>query len=230
MMPLASRLRTLRAANDDGLSLVELLVSMMITGIVLAIVGSLFVNVARITTNSNATTTRNGVASNVINEVSKVIRTAANNAVSGRVDPDPALAVATPTTLTLYSFVDASPALPAPSKVSFRFDANGNLVEDRVQGTDSNGYWVFTSAVRTRILPGPMQNLTGADAFFVYLDADGNAINLPNTSGLSLVQRAAVRSIQVTVRIANQSAAGSDPILIINTVGMPNLELAERGN
>jgi len=229
MTNLTKRLRAVLGPGDDGLSLVELLVSMMITGIVLAIVGSLFVNVARITTNSNATTVRNGVASNVMNEVTKVIRTAANNAVLGRTDPDSAIVTATPNTLTLYTFVDTAPALPAPSKVSFRIDTKGNLVEDRIQGTDSSGFWVFTGAVRSRTVPGPIQSLTGAGALFVYLDADANPI-LPTSGSLTAEQRAAVRSIQVTVRIANDPTTGSDPILIVNTVGMPNLELAEREN
>ena len=227
-MTIIGRLRR-RASSDDGLSLIELLVTMMITGVLLAIVGTMFVNVARITTNSNATTSRNGVAANVMNEVTKVVRMAANNPVSTSVDADPAVISATPTALTVYSFVDTNPTLPAPTKVGFRFDAQGNLIEDRWAGTRSGNYWVFTGSVATRTIGGPMQNLTGTDAFFVYLNGAGVVVT-NGTSALTLAQRATVASIQVTVRLTNAQVSGTDPIVIINTVGMPNLQLSRTDN
>lgn len=207
--------------NDRGLTIVELMVSMMISSIVLALVASMFINVAKITSVANATTQRSSVAGNTMDEVSRVIRTATTNAVATSVDPDPALVSATPTALTLYSFVDAAPAAPAPTKVTFRFDA-GYLIEDRILGTDSNGYWAFGGAVSSRTLGGPF-DLTGGDPFFTYLDSAGAAI--PAGSGLTLAQRKLVASIRVTVRITNLPAAGNDPIIVINTVGMPNLKL-----
>ncbi|CAN5228759.1 hypothetical protein BH09ACT5_BH09ACT5_18700 [soil metagenome] len=226
MRTTSSRMRQLDAAADDGLSLAELLVAMMISGILLALVGTMFVNVTRITTNSNATTQRSGAAANVVNEVSRVIRTAANNPVSTSPIADPAIVSATPTALTLYSFVDSTNLVtPAPSKVVFRFDTAGKLIEDRVVATKSSDgkYWVFSGASTSRTIGSSLQNPAGTDPFFLYLDADYNPIT-PGTGGLTLAQRGQVAFIRVTVRIDNNPSTGSDPIVIVNTVGMPNLK------
>ncbi|MBU1589494.1 MAG: prepilin-type N-terminal cleavage/methylation domain-containing protein [Actinobacteria bacterium] len=219
--------RRLGPDTDRGLSLVELIVVMMVTGIVLAIVGSMFVNVALVTANSNQTTTRSSIAANVMNEFSKVIRTASNNAIAGSDDPDPALVAATATSLTVYSYVDTSPTNPAPTKVTFRVDSSGMVFEDRVASSVSNGFYVFTGATTTRPLGGPIVSTN----LFTYLDASNTAITIP-TGGLQLADRNEVASIKVTITIANTTtngtAAGSngnDPVSIVNTIGMPNLLL-----
>jgi type II secretory pathway pseudopilin PulG len=220
----ATLLRNRVKRDDAGISMIELLVTMLISGIVLAIVGNLLINVVVITGNSNVTTQRNGVATNIMDEVTSVIRTAANNPVSTSVEPDPALVAATATSVTMYSFVDTNATTPAPTKVQFRFDAQGTLLEDRWTATKSNSYWVFTGAVSTRKVGGPVDNLVGTPYFFTYLDANGATL-VPGNSGLTLAQRKSVATIMVTVRIANRPTTGSDPIEIINTIGMPNLHM-----
>jgi len=218
------RARVERAVRDEdsGMTIVELMVSMLITSMVLAMIAAMFINVAKITSVANATTQRSSIAGNTMDELVEVIRTATTNAVATSVDPDPALVSATTTALTLYSFVDAAPAAPAPTKVTFRFDSNGYLIEDRITGTDSNGYWAFSGAVDSRTLGGPM-DLTGGDPFFTYLDSAG-AVITPG-SGLTLAQRKLVGSIRVSIRITNLPSAGNDPIIVINTIGMPNLKI-----
>jgi type II secretory pathway pseudopilin PulG len=216
---------TSNGSTEDGLSLVELIVTIMVTSLVMAIVGSVFVNVARVTVNSNATTTRSGIAANVMDEISKVLRTAADNPIAGTSVPDPAVVAGTPTAMTIYSFVDANPAGPAPTKVGFRIDAQNNLIEDRWTASTSAGYWVFTGGPSSRTVGGPILSLAGNDALFVYLDSAGVVLT-PSGSGLSAADRAAVASIQITVQIQNQLTTGSDPIVIINTVGLANLKLS----
>lgn len=232
MSALASALRRrLRgASDDDGMSMVELIVVMMVSGVVLAIVGTMFVNVALVTSNANATTTRSNIAANIMNEMSKVIRTSSNNAIAGSDDPDPAIVTGTATALTVYSYVDTSATNPAPSKVTFRVDASGNVFEDRTPGTVSGSFYVFTGATTTRPLGGPMIS-TG---LFTYLDTS-NKVIVPAASGLTLAQRNLVASIKVTVTIANSvtyrptntttPASGNSPVVIENTIGMPNLLL-----
>lgn len=218
-----------RLRSDDGMSMVELIVTIFVTSIVLAIVGALFVNVFRVTSNSNAATMRSSTAANVMNEISTVIRPATNNPVSNSDTSDPAVVAGTPLSLTIYSLVDTAPDNPAPSKVSFSIDAQGNVIESRVAGTLTGGYWVFTSSPVTRSLPGPIQSLSGSSALFVYLD-NNNAVLTPGATGLTLTQRAAVTSIRVMVSIANQPTTGSDPITLVNTFGMPNLKIVGTSN
>ncbi|MCU1579257.1 MAG: hypothetical protein JWP19_1461 [Rhodoglobus sp.] len=221
--------RTVRGLrSQDGMSITELIVSIFVTSIVLTIVGALFVNVVRVTSNANATTTRSSTAANVMNEISTVIRPATKNAIANSDTADPAIVAGTPLSLTIYSLVDTAPDGPAPSKVSFSIDGSGNVAESRVLGTLSSGYWVFSAAATTRSLPGPVQSLTGTNALFVYLDS-ANAVVTPGSTGLTLAQRASITSIKVTVSIANQPTTGNDPITIIDTFGMPNLKITGSG-
>lgn len=215
----ASR-RRLGPASEAGVSLVELIVTIMVTGIVLSIVAAMFVNVAKVTADSNGTNTRSSIAANVMNEMSKVIRLAANNATASSEDPDPAIVSATASALTVYSYADTSPSAPAPAKVTFRVDSSGTVWEDRVAGSASGSYWVFTGAATSRNLGSPI----GTANLFTYLDQGGLPV-APGSTGLTLAQRSTIASVRVTVTIANNPTLGSDPVVITNTVGMPNLLL-----
>lgn len=223
-----------RLRDEDGMSLSELIVVMMVTAIVLAAVGTFFTNIAIVTTNANAATSRTNVAANIMNEMSKVIRTSSNNAIAGSDDPDPAIVSATASALTVYSYVDTSPTAPAPSKVTFRVDTNGVVFEDRIKGTLSGSYYVFTGATSTRNLGGPIV----PTSLFTYLDTTSKPVTIGAT-GLTAAQRNTVASIQVVVTIANSSttggtapdaAQGNSPIILSNTIGMPNLLLTGTDN
>lgn len=210
------------------MSLAELIVTMMVTGILLAIVASMFINVARVTASSNASNARSSIAANVMEGITEVVRSAANNAVAFSEDPDPAIVAATATGLTLYAYADTVPTVPAPTKITYRVDASGNLIEDRYASSLSGSYWVFATTATSRTLGGPI-SLTGTEPLFAYLDSD-NKVVTPAAGGLTLAQRTTVASIRVTVRIENVNTATSKPIIVQNTVGMPNLNFTRTDN
>ncbi len=220
--------RRLAGPRDAGVSLTELIVTVMVTGVIAAIVSTMFLNVALATNNSTATITRNGIATNAMDAVSTVIRTAAVLPVSTSTDPDPAIVAGTGNSLTLYSFVNANPALPAPSKVAYRFDTNGTLFQDTWTATQSSGYWVFTGAVSTRTIAGPLVMPTGTDPMFVYLDDTGTVLT-PGTNGLTASQRAQVAAIRLTVQVANSPTTGASNIVLVNTIVMPNVAISGTG-
>lgn len=224
MTGIVARLRS-RAAEEDGVSLTELIVTMMIMGVVLAIVGSMFVNVAEITANSNATTRKSSVAANIMDAVGEVVRTAANNPIIGSEDADPAIISGTGSALTLYSFVDTSAKSPELSKVGYRVDASGNLIEDRWKASVSQGFWTFSGTPTSRTLGGPVSTAVGSTALFVYLDSLGAEIPFAAT-GLTFEQRKTVASIRVRVTMPNDPTTGSDPIVVVSTIGMPNLKIS----
>lgn len=228
--PLAALRRRLdpAAKAEAGVSLVELIVVMFITSIVLAIVGSMFINVANVTSNANGTNTRNAVAANVMNAMTKVISTASNNAVSGQDDPDPAIVSGTASSLTIITYVDTSPTNPTPTRVTYRVDSAGQVFEDRVAGVASGSFYVFTGATTTRQLGGPVTSA----GLFTYLNKAGTVVTPSSNGSLSPSQRTQIASIRITVVIANTTTTGTatgtngnDPVQIINTVGMPNLIL-----
>lgn len=221
--------RRLTGPRDAGIGMTELVVTIMVTGLMAALVSSMFINVALATNNSTATIQRNGIATNVMDAVGTVIRTAAKNPVSTSNEPDPAIVAGTGSSLTLYSFVNANPAAPAPTKVGYRLDGSGNLLEDKWVATQASGYWVFTGTVATRTLGGPLISPTGTDPIFVYLD-DTGAVVTPGGSGLTLAQRKTITSIRITLQMANSPTTGSSNILIVSTVAMPNLTIAGAGS
>lgn len=220
--------RRLSGPRDAGISLTELIVTVMVTGVIAAIVSTMFLNVALATSNSTNTLTRNGTATNVMSAMSTVIRTAATNPVSTSPDPDPAIIAGTGSAVTLYSFTNADPALPAPTKVGYRLDGQGNLVEDRWTATRTSGYWVFTGAVSSRTIGGPLVTPGGTDAIFVYLDDAGTVLS-PGQSGLTLAQRSEVAAIRLTVQVANSPTSGASNIVLVNTIVMPNVAITGTG-
>jgi hypothetical protein len=210
--------------------MVELLVSMMLSAVLLAMVGTMFVNIARATTTSNQSREGTSTVGTLANELSRVIRSAAQNAVQGQPILDPAVVAGAPDSLTLYSLTDTDSAAPAPLKVRFSVVA-GRLVEERWRAAAAGGYWTFGSgsADVTRILGGTVVPPTGPDEpLFVYLNAAGAVLPV-GAAGLTADQRSAVASIKVSVRVRGASSATAPVILVQNTIGMPNLAYAAGG-
>jgi Tfp pilus assembly protein PilV len=222
-------LRRLRA-DDSGIGMVELLVSMMLSAVLLAMVGTMFVNIARATTSSAQSREGSSVAGTMANELSRVIRSAAQNAVQGQSALDPAVIAGSAQSVTLYSLTDTSAAAPAPTKIRFSV-VGGSLVEERWRAVAVAGFWTFGTgaADSTRNLGGVVVAPTGGDdPLFVYLNGAG-AVVPPGGTGLTADQRATVSSIRISVRVRGASSAAAPVVLLQNTVGMPNLAYTGAG-
>lgn len=234
--PLSARLRlrlrdvTAEDTKDAGVSLVELIVTMIVASIVLVLVGSMFVSVAKLTTNTQLTRDGVAVATNATNVLSRGIRSATDNQTSATTT-DPAVVVAGSTSLTIYSYANAvNPTTPsdqtnlAPWLIQFSLDAKNQIVEKRWVATASGSYWKFvngTSATpkTTRTLSGLyVQDTTGTLPLFQYFDA--SMTNLGSSPSLS-----DIAFIKINVNLRSDSNPNATPIIITNTVGMPNLGL-----
>lgn len=220
-------MRTLRVAaadrRDEGLTLTELLVAMMITALALAIFGGFFVNIATATSGARSSREATGVAANAIDEIGRVVRAAASNPVLNS-DTTPAVAAGTAGTLTVIAYVDTSAAAPSPTQVGFALNSAGALVETRISGVSSNGYWVFTGATTTRTIAVPRK--TGdLQVAFAYNDQDGAPITIA-PSGITRAQALLVQSVTVTVTVANRNRAADDPVSVTTTAVMPNVKLS----
>jgi Tfp pilus assembly protein PilW len=210
---------------EEGMSLTELLVAMFLTAIVMGLVSNMFINVAEVTTNSNSTNRKSSAAANMMDATSEVIRSTANNPVAASNIPDPGVISASNKALTVMSFVDTVAKSPVPTKVGYRVDTNGMLIEDRWATTSTQAPWVFAATATSRTLGGPILTPSGTSALFTYIEADGTAFTLADNATLGETDRRDIASIRVTITIANQLTTGSDPIVVMNTVGMPNLNL-----
>jgi Tfp pilus assembly protein PilW len=221
-------LRTLRRVREDerGLSLTELLITSLLTMVVMALIGSFFIETARLTTVAAQSRETTGVAANIANSLTSVVRMATTLAKSSSEIPDPAIVAGTRSSLTIYSYTNTSATDPAPVRVTFTLDATGKLTETRCTGTSSSGFWSFSScaSTSTRTLGQGVLAPTGtSDQLFTYRDGSGTPM-LIGTGSLSAAQRADVSSILIQVRV---KAPGSnvDPVVVTNTVVLRNLGL-----
>jgi Tfp pilus assembly protein PilW len=212
--------------EDAGISMAELLVSSMLTVVVMALVGTMFVQVTRITTASNETQDYNGLASNAANELSAVLRVATTLAKSNVATPDPAIVAGTRSSLTIYTLSNTSATNPAPAKVTFTLDATEKITETRCTGVASGGFWTFTSCASTSSRSfgmGILLPTSTSNQLFTYRDVNGDPI-LIGTGSLTAAQRAQVASITVTIRVKTvDSSTGA--VLVSNTVVLRNLGL-----
>jgi Tfp pilus assembly protein PilW len=220
-----------RARGGDaqaGLSLVELLVASFISLLMLSLVGAMFVQITNLTANAQATKTATGVASTVMTEVAGVVRqgtqvTTAAGAIEGGV-----ILGSTSDALIIDSFVDATVAAGqptiAPTQVTLSVNSSGYLVEQRVAGTLSGGYYGFTSTPTSRTVNGA----SGLTVQYTYLA--GSATVTPSSTGLTAAQAATVTAVTVTVTAVNTVSTGSDPVQLINQVTMPNIAIANGGS
>ena len=228
MRRMGCRLRRIRD-DESGLSLVELLVSLGLSLLMLVMVANMFIQVTRITTASNQTHNSNGVAANVSNELSAVLRVATTLAKSNVATPDPAIVAGTRSSVTIYSLSNTSATNPAPVRVTFTLDSAGRVTEDRCAGVASGAYWTFgsCSSTSTRILGDGILAPTGTgNQLFTYLDVNGVSL-VPGSGGtgsLTAAQRALVAKIVVIVR-AQAPGSETDAVLVKNTVVLRNLGL-----
>jgi Flp pilus assembly pilin Flp len=228
-------LRRLRR-DESGISMTELLVASVLTVMVMAMIGTMFVQVTRITKTSNDTQIYNGLASNAANELSAVLRVATTIAKANVATPDPAIVYGTRSTLRIYSLSNLTPAHPGPVMVTFSLDAVAGtnpveyrITETRCEGTASAGYWTFgtCATTTTRSFGKGILPATGvSDQLFTYLDVNGDPI-LIGTGSLQTTpidQRPLVAAIKITIRVQT-AGSPTGAVLVSNTVVLRNLGL-----
>jgi prepilin-type N-terminal cleavage/methylation domain-containing protein len=207
--------------SDDGFTMVELLVTMLITGIVLALLGTFFANISRLTSWSGKDRDATGQAALALDAVRAVVRVATDNPTSATTT-DPAVVSGTGTSLSILAYSNTSASASAPMQVTFSLDSTGTLVEKRQLSTlSSSGYYVFNGAVTTSDIASGF-SLTAATPFFTFLDASGKALSA--TTGLTAANRAKVTFIRVTTTLTPATTGGADdPVIVTSSIGMPNL-------
>jgi type II secretory pathway pseudopilin PulG len=222
-----TRLRA-SATRDEGISLVELIVGILVLGIVSALIAGLFTSTMQVVTVSSALDRNTRMASNGMNEMSRIVRAGTPYPVAGAIEPLPAFALVKNEEFTIYAYVNLANSDQKPVKVKFSVE-NGSLVETTWKSTlQSNGYYTFgTSASMTRTLASSvvLPKASGSPYIFTYLDANGTPIAVPNTLQ-GLVGDDALRgvaAVTVTLTIQGSSTDTRSRVTLVNTVGIPNL-------
>lgn len=217
-------LRLHRLREDDGISLIEVLVVMMLSGLLMTMAVSFFVTVSMQTMQAVDTRRSTADASNIMNVVSTSIRAAVRNAVATSPNPDPAIVAGTRTSVTVITYTDAGPSFELPQRLRYSIDSGGRMIEESWRSTNVGGYAVFpsmsTAPHSTRVLGNVVVN-TASEPLFRYYDLTGAALGTSGT--LSAAERAAVTSVRFYVKV--QAEGSREVVVLDNTIGMPNMDL-----
>lgn len=205
---------TVRRSRDDGLSLVELMVTMSLMLLVVS-----FAAATLITVNRNLMMNRNRedslrIASVAMQNMSKALRSATPLDVAGTPPTrEPAFVQALDREVTFYT------SLGGPLRqVHYFIDGSGNLVEETMLARPGSApYWDFTGQARSQRVVGSRVP-AGAAALFVYLDNTGSPIVAPGTDPVALTQ---VRSVDVTLTVQADSVARVAPVVVTTRVSLP---------
>lgn len=225
MTRLRLALRRLRQ-EESGLSLVELLVSGLLTVALLVMVGTMMVQMSKITMASNETTRSNNVASNIANEITTTLRVASTIPVSGG-----AASAIVPGSnkerIEFYTLSNAVAAAPVAVKVTIWVDAARDVWITRCTGIpQSSGLYTYTTCANTetRKIGGPVSVSTSADdqLFTYYNSATPNpAVVNPTTDTIART----VASVRVYVSVKADTYSGTKKVVINNRVVLGNLGL-----
>ena len=210
--------RRMTGPRDAGLTLAELMVTLVLMGIVGTLMLSATVMVSRTVTNTQASGDSLDIARIGMNRMARSIRAGIEIVRSGQAN-QPAIDTMGANTLVIYSSLGAS-----PTKITYAIDANRNLTETVVPAGGTSPYWTFTGTPKTTTIAYKIP--VGAPALFSYLDANGNVLSTQSatddaTTGL-------VKQIQITLQCDANPGRGVGPVTLTNTVVLPNLGVAKR--
>jgi prepilin-type N-terminal cleavage/methylation domain-containing protein len=210
---------------DDGLSLIELIVSMSVFAVVLTLVGSLFWGMSRTSSQARAIDASSRTSANAMNELALVIRNGAMVPKLGETTPLPAFSTASREQMVLYSVISGSGSSLEPVRVSFSVNSARQLIEVRTRGVYGGGYWTWPGSApsTTRNLSGALIVSTGTEPLFRYLDGQGEAITGNAAGTLATADLERVASVAIILRVQAEGVAEGRIIELKNTVSVPNL-------
>lgn len=203
---------------DAGLTLAELMVTLVLMGVVGTLMLSATVMVSRTVTNTQASGDSLDIARIGMNRMARSIRAGIEISRSGQAN-QPAIDSMGPNTLVMYSSLGAS-----PTKITYAIDANRNITETIVAAGGTSPYWTFTGTPKTTIIAYKVP--AAAAALFTYLDSNGAA--LASQTATDDATTGLVKQIQINLQVDANPGKGVGPVTLTNTVVLPNLGVAKR--
>ncbi|MEL4320542.1 hypothetical protein WJX64_16130 [Leifsonia sp. YIM 134122] len=216
-----------QVSGDKGLGVAELVVAISLLAVLMTLVVSLVVNVSRTFTREASATDSANVAALGMREVTRVIRAGTEIPVQTSVVNDPVFILAKPTEVTMYAYLDTSAASPKPIMVNFSVNATtGDLQETRWDATPvGTRFWSFaTTSTWQKLVARKIIAPTGTEqTLFSYYKSDGTEMNLAAGASLTAAQLRDVAAVQVSLKVQADVTGRAAPVLLQNTVGIPNL-------
>jgi type II secretory pathway pseudopilin PulG len=224
--------------GEAGVSLVELLVTILVTSIVLTATVSLVLGVHRVSADNEERLDRVDEARTAVESMARNLRSAVRQSqllpTCEACTAEPAVVSASGHAVVLYTNVDNAGQASGPRKVSYTVATSGptagQLVEVE-QEPDSatpgpTGFTYCTTADSacterrtTRVLASGVRT-DGGVPLFTYWDATGAAIT---GTSLSATQRERVVSVELSLRLGG-TTAGGETTTYIQRVLLPNAQ------
>ena len=216
----STRQRLHRLRNDErGLTIIEMMVTLLLMGIVGTIMFASVVSVTQTLTHSQANSDSLDIARVGMNRLAKTVRSGMSIQQNGSSDLPPLVSMA-PNQVTVYASLGTVPA-----KVTYSIDANRQLTETWYAGVAaSSPYWTFSATPRTEVIA--RQIPVSAPALFTFLDVNGDPVT--NQTSTNVADLALVHAVAITLTIDSNPAKGGGPVTLVNTVFMPNQGIAKR--
>jgi hypothetical protein len=222
-------LRRLASPRDEGLSLTEMMVSIVMLSLIMVALTSTVIITQRFSARNGSYLADADQNRNAIEGVSKTLRTAVlPKQLLDYSAGDAAFIQGTDTSVQFYADLDIPTAM-GPSKVSYLVqqapDGTGDLIET-VQPPDAgalnhNYTWNVAANARTRTLARGL--IWPTPVIFTYYDNTG--IALPTSGGLSAQSMQNVRTIDVVLTVKTLSGIKRLPTTYVQRVGLPNVDV-----
>ena len=212
--------RSLR--DDRGFTLVELLVTMSILSVVMALITGSVIFLQRSINETDQRLDDLAQSRLAMDATTMWLRgavTIAGDSTTGGRQP---FTLTQRRRVDFFSNVRTTDASgdPAPQRVRLEV-INGGQLQERVWSGRiiANGSWVQTGAPRTRIIARGISD----DQPFTYFDADANEITPSSEGNLSQAQREAVRYVGINVVVQQDPGVDVPPSQLSSRVALPNL-------
>ncbi|MBH0008441.1 prepilin-type N-terminal cleavage/methylation domain-containing protein [Salinibacterium sp. SWN1162] len=227
---LLARVRRIR--NDDsGVTLAELIVTIALLTMMLAMVMTIFISFTRSFTSDRSASTNTSSATVAMNELTRVIRSGTQlKTPSGTLSP--VFSEATAEKVALTAYLDTQAASPRPVKVMFEITADRTLVEKRWEATgESNGVFTFKTGTPSSERTIVRQIAGNGTPVFSYLKSVNVATAGAPTETLWTESDPFSKIIAVTVSMTVQTDPSGEAATatLLNTVGIPNLDVPRIG-
>jgi len=200
--------------GEQGVSLVELVVTLSILSLVLTIVYGSFMSASSTVSGANEKLQNLDEARTLVAVASKDIRTAvrleAGTSPFLTADDDEAV---------FYGNLNTT---DAPKKVRIHVDTEDKLIEEvwtADVGSTAPDY-TYTGGPKIRLVGRYVANTT-AEPIFTYYDDDGVALT---SYPLDDSDRLAIKSVGITLRVKRTSTFNDEATTVINRVRLPNLD------
>jgi prepilin-type N-terminal cleavage/methylation domain-containing protein len=231
-------LRRVRRA-DDGVTLTELLVTMMVLGLLVSAT-VLMVNASmRVSSNTKERMDQSNSATIAMQRVSRTLRTAVlqsqlTTTCTLAICTESAFLKGTRTSVQFYADVDNPKNSVGPSRVTY--DITGGVLTETVQRPlsptpDAAGYHYCNPGpgcnIRTTVLATDVQTTNPVFAFYTATDAV-NAIPLAVGAQLTAAQLKAVDSIDVSLNVQRAGGANVAGASMVQRVALPNADSVVR--